>query len=204
VPWRCPNGAGTKCLSSASRGYRSVLCKVIRGGGEVLSAQNFLSLHVMCDHARYVRPACLTRPGRRFEPCSAHIPHTHAGAESRLLCRRAAPRHAGPFKARRNGQRRRGNSHRRLFLAKARPVARNYSPKTRTRPVTRTIASTAAAATMSESRGMIVIPVDHSKSGAGERAACCDFGTTVGKVFHALWPARRAPKVTQSTTSEGG
>src|SRR5205814_2511122 len=42
-----------------------------------------------------------------------------------------------------------------------------YRPKTRKRPVTRTIASSAAAPTMSESGGMLVMPLDNSKNCAG-------------------------------------
>src|SRR5438445_4976617 len=77
-----------------------------------------------------------------------------------------------------------------------RPVVWDYSPSARTSPVTRTIARSAAAPMMSESRGIIVMPVNRSKKQAvAPPASICAFYTALGKDFHGLSVITRAPKV---------
>ena len=55
---------------------------------------------------------------------------------------------------------------RRLSSLRARPVVGDYRPSARTSPATRTIARSAAAPMTSESRGMLVMPVNQSKKQA--------------------------------------
>src|SRR5439155_19119184 len=77
-----------------------------------------------------------------------------------------------------------------------RPVVRDYRPSAWTSPVTRTIARSAAAPMMSESRGMIVMPVNcEQETSRRSSASICAFYTALGKVFHGLSVITRAPKV---------